>query len=87
MEPGPPAFGVQSLSRWTIREVPPSSFYSNYKCATLTPRYFSMHKSTKWNQKAGQAGEDGDQVGGGDGISIAQNLSLHQDLLGPTPSF
>ena len=31
MEPGPPVFGVQSLSPWTIGEVPPSSFYSNYK--------------------------------------------------------
>ena len=85
MEPGPAAFGVQSLSPWTIREVSPSSFYSNYKCATLTPWYFSMHKSTKWNQEARQAGEDGDQVGGGDGISTAQNLFLHQRFSGSNP--
>ena len=44
-----------------------------------------MHKSTKWNQEAGQAGVDGDQVGGGDGISTAQKLFLHQRFAGSNP--
>ena len=61
MEPGPPAFGVQSLSPWTIGEVPPSSFYSNYKYSRNMPHSLpgtflclSLLSGTKKQDKLGR---------------------------------
>ena len=35
MEPRPPALGAQSLSHWTIREVPPLHFFKENKSNVL----------------------------------------------------